>query len=542
LDIAPGTPVAVAVLPSGTVLTWSDGAAVVSDPGEIPPGVRLVWWSARDTAAPLLDAGLRPSACWDLAAVAGLVHGLRRTDPGAIWAAAQGLPEPSVRRGGPDLFDLAGVGAGPVDEDGQLVADWVDGGWAESTETARRWAELALDVHRCQAALLEGRRALLTAYAESAAALLCVEMERDGLPFDAGVAGDLLTAILGARPADAGEETARRRERDARVLVTLPPGTALDLRSPEQVRAVLARIGLDVPDTRSWRLEPHAAASSTVAALLAWRKADRVATTYGWRWLDAHVSDSRLRGVWSVADGGAGRMTAGAGLHNMPAELRPAVRADPGYVFVGADLGQVEPRVLAVVSGDRAFAEAARQDDLYAPVAAKLGVDRPTAKVAVLAAMYGQTSGAAGSALEDMERVYATAMAFLRAAESVGREGGELRTYGGRLLAFARGSDEHEQITLGRGRYARNAMVQGAAAELFKAWAATVRAGLAGTGGRIALCLHDELLLHVPVSESAAAQQLLGDALAQTVSWWAHDSGVRFVADVNAGASWTDVH
>ena len=36
----------------------------------------------------------------------------------------------------------------------------------------------------------------------------------------------------------------------------------------------------------------------------------------------------------------------------MPAEMRPAVVAEPGHVFIRADLGQIEPRVLAAVSGD----------------------------------------------------------------------------------------------------------------------------------------------------------------------------------------------
>jgi len=134
-----------------------------------------------------------------------------------------------------------------------------------------------------------------------------------------------------------------------------------------------------------------------VAALLAWRKAERVATTYGWAWLDRQGGpDGRLRGAWSAADAAAGRMTAQAGLHNLPATFRPVVRAEPGHVLLRADLGQIEPRVLAVVSGDPALTEAAREDDMYAPVAAALSCDRPTAKVAVLAAMYGQTSGAAG--------------------------------------------------------------------------------------------------------------------------------------------------
>ena len=91
-----------------------------------------------------------------------------------------------------------------------------------------------------------------------------------------------------------------------------------------------------------------------------------------------------------------------------------------------------------------------------------------------------------------MERAYPQALRCLRAAEAVGLAGGELRTWGGRLLRFPGGSGP------GAGRYARNAVVQGAAAELFKVWAVTVRAGLAALGGEIVLCLHDELLLQVP--------------------------------------------
>jgi DNA polymerase I len=322
------------------------------------------------------------------------------------------------------------------------------------------------------------------------------------------------------------------------------PGSPVDLRNPAQVREMLLRIGLDLPDTRSWRLEPHAASLPPVAALLAWRKAERVATTYGWSWLDDNVgSDGRLRGSWSPAEG-AGRMAASGALHNMPAELRSAVRSDDGWVLVRADLGQVEPRVLAVVSDDGALAEAARAADMYAPVAAALGCDRPTAKIAVLAAMYGQTSGAAGAALRDMDRTYPQAMSYLRTAEQAGRDGTDVRTYGGRLLRLARTGDDERFPASAWGRFARNAMVQGAAAELFKAWAGTVRAGLASIGGdgRIVLCLHDELLVHVPADYAEATTDLLRSALDATAHWWAAGSGVRFVADVSVAQSWAAAH
>ena len=81
--------------------------------------------------------------------------------------------------------------------------------------------------------------------------------------------------------------------------------------------------------------------------------------------------------------------------------------------------------MLAAVSGDAAFAAATRADDLYAPVAAALGVDRPVAKIAVLAAMYGQRSGAAGEALKGLERAYPVAMGYLDARVCRGRRGAQ---------------------------------------------------------------------------------------------------------------------
>ena len=229
----------------------------------------------------------------------------------------------------------------------------------------------------------------------------------------------------------------RARRADA-VLAHAPNGGPVDLRSPAQVKALLRRIGVDLPDTRAWRLRSLAGSHPLIDALLEWRKAERIATTYGYTWLDEHLRDGRLRGAWTGSDGAAGRMTASAGLHNMPAELRTAVRAEPGHVLVRADLGQIEPRVLAAISGDRRLARASAEDDMYAPVAAELDVDRATAKVAVLGAMYGQTTGHGARALRRLHETYPVAMALLEGADRTARQGKDLRTYGGRLIRMGR--------------------------------------------------------------------------------------------------------
>jgi hypothetical protein len=131
------------------------------------------------------------------------------------------------------------------------------------------------------------------------------------------------------------------------------------LRSPSQVKALLGRVGVEVPDTRAWRLRTLRDSNPLIDALLQCRKAERIANTYGYAWLDKHLSsDGRLRGAWTGSDGAAGRMTASGGLHNMPADMRPAVIAEAGHLFVRADLGQIEPRVLAAISRDTALARA----------------------------------------------------------------------------------------------------------------------------------------------------------------------------------------
>ena len=385
-----------------------------------------------------------------------------------------------------------------------------------------------------------GASAVATVRAESTVELLCAELSADGLPMDRDAAEQVLAGFIGPRPRGDAEAAAMRAARDGAVLRHAPAGVTADLRSPVQVRSLLAAAGVEVPDTRAWRLEEFKDTSPLVAALLEWRKAERIATTYGYGWLDESLGpDGRLRGAWTGSDGAAGRMTASNGLHNMPAAIRRAVIAAQGHLFVRADLGQIEPRVLAAVSGDPALALATQADDMYLPVATELGVDRPTAKVAMIAAMYGQTTGHGGVAGRRMRAAYPVAMGYLDSADRAARAGRDLRTYGGRLVRMSGGIASPAR-TAARGRYGRNALVQGAAAELFKMWAVTVRARGPALGARIVLCLHDELLVHVAEEHADAAAALVGDCLAETARRWAPRGDVRFIAETSVVRCWAD--
>ncbi|XVX22080.1 DNA polymerase [Actinomycetota bacterium] len=517
---------------------------------------RWVCWSAASALWPAVRSGLALRRVWDLAEGHRLLAGGWEATPQLVWAAAHGLPRsglPQAPTG--DLFDLVAAPGDQAGSDdlatpaGYLRPDADGDGWLGDDGHLAAYARAALVCQRAQASSLErvSPRGIACATSESAASLLCLELERDGLPIDRAAATSLIAEAAGPRPESEADEREIRRVRDQRVLRHAPGHEGTDLRNPAHVRELLASAGVHVPNTRKWVLEPYRATHPLVAALLDWRRDERIATTYGYHWLDRHVgTDDRLRGAWSACDGAAGRMTAQNGLHNLPAPLRPAVAAAPGYAFVRADLGQIEPRVLAVVSADAEFAAATRADDLYLPVAGQLGVDRPTAKIAVLAAMYGQRSGAAGEALRRLERAYPVAMGFLDRAYAAGLAGRPVRTFGGRLIRLDAAlppdveTADRGRIDSARGRFARNAVIQGAAAELFKAWAATVRATTSDLGAQIVLCLHDELLVHVPVAAAEETAARVERALVDSARRWSGTDAVRFVADTSVVHRWSE--
>ena len=518
---------------------------------------RWVFWSAQADASPLVTRGIHLDRCWDIAEAHRILAGGRDADPALAWATVCRLITSDLpRASGDDLFDFAaehdpgdrGDPESPVRSDGFLRPEAVAGTWQRSAARARAWAGTAVDTAVRQIAALGeiSPRAVSTGQSESAAALLCVELAADGLPVDRPILQRLIEESAGPRPDDEAAALRTRKTRDSAVLSHSPGREPTDLRNPLQVRELLASVGVIVPDTRAWRLEPFRDTHPLVEALLTWRKAERIATTYGWHWLDTNIGpDDRLRGAWTACDGAAGRMTAMNGLHNLPTPLRPAIAAHPGYVFVRSDLGQIEPRVLAAVSGDMDFARATQADDLYAPVGAALKVERPVAKIAVLAAMYGQTSGAAGEALKDLERAYPTAMAYLRRAYDSGVASRAVRTYGGRRIPMWENpvdapADSLSSMIAGRGRFARNAVIQGAAAELFKAWAATVRLTTRHLGARIVLCLHDELLIHVPAQAAGEAAAAVDAALTASARRWTGSSTVRFVSDTSIIGRWSE--
>jgi DNA polymerase I len=458
----------------------------------------------------LLAAGVEVARAHDVELVEGLL-----VAAGGAYGAPHGLAAALARLQGrvpaPDP---------PVADDGPLAL----------FDTAPATDELAdvVAVHAAQQRTLAraGPGMRLLAAAESAGMLVAEEMTAAGLPWRPDVHDRLLVDLLGPRPVLGGPPP--RLAALAAAITAAFGGRALNPDSPAEVLRAFARAGHELRSTRSWELKriDHPA----VAPLLAYKELARLHSAHGWAWLRTWVHDGRFHPEYVVGGVVSGRWASrGGGALQIPRAVRAAVRADPGWRLVVADAAQLEPRVLAALSGDHALAPG--EDDLYTALATReFGGDRVQAKLALLAAMYGQTSGGAGVLLATLRTRFPAAMAYVEDAARAGEEGRLVRSHLGRACPPARSGDEEPAAARARGRFTRNFVVQATAAEWALVLLAELRGLLRTTGSpaRLVFFQHDEVLLHTPAEAAEDTVAAVVAAAATAGRRLFGDSPVRF--------------
>jgi DNA polymerase I len=499
---------------------------------------RWVWASTVEVYPPLLRAGVRVARCHDVELTEALLlgHAGRWGEPRALAAAAArlaGLPPPPD----PPARPACAVG----DEQGALFEAAPA---APVTDALRAVIEVYADQRaRVDATDDPGRFRLLVA-AESAGALVAAEMAQDGLPWRADVHDALLVELLG-EPSPLGGPPRRLVELAGQIAQAFGV-RQIHPESPAEVLRAFSRAGIQLPNTRAWVL--RGVEHPAVPLLLEYKELYRIWTAHGWAWLQAWVRDGRFRAEYVPAGVVSGRWaTRGGGALQIPKVVRRAVVADPGWRFVVADAGQLEPRVLAAVSGDVRLAEAAGSGDLYAALAAEaFDGDRARAKVAMLGAMYGQTGGAAVPALAALRRSYPTAYDYVESAARTGESGGLVRSWLGRTCPgpsigwweMGRGEGDEGEVrsrsaARARGRFTRNFVIQATAAEWALTLLANLRMALRGSAAELVFFQHDEVVVHCPKEETDTVVTALGIAGDQTRRMLFGDTSVRFPLDLS---------
>ncbi|WP_031306937.1 bifunctional 3'-5' exonuclease/DNA polymerase [Brachybacterium muris] len=523
------------VEPSGLLAAVAHREAHAAELGSAPP--RWVWSDAPAWYPGLLASGTRVQRCHDLR----LVHTVLRHSQlvqdkvaAEIRAAEQwdvpvhpGTEQQSV---GATLFDM-------------------DGGSPTRGGVPQR-IEAALEEFDRQQRAIDGSkdpaRLRLLVAAESAGALIAVELQAAGIPWDVAEHDRILTADLGPRPRP-GHTPALMVEVAAQVREALgDPMLSLD--SPVKLLRALHRAGIDVRSTSRWELAEHQ--HPAIQPLLRYKKMARLLTANGWAWMDEWVHEGRYRPVYVPGGVVTGRWaSSGGGALQIPRQLRPALRADPGWRLVSADVSQLEPRVLAAMAGDRAMARAGAGTDLYAGiVAAGVVATRQEAKVGVLGALYGGTAGDSGRIVPRLRRTFPDAMRLVDQAAETGERGGTVSTLLGRSSpppdpawtsaqlhshrpeAGTAEQDRARRSARDRGRFTRNFVVQGTAAEWALSWMAALRLALASFDevpldqaahasgpvfsrrAHLAFFLHDEVIVHAPASQADAAARAIRES------------------------------
>ena len=516
-------------LPAGPVLREPDLAEAVRSRPEV---TRWVWRSTAEVYPRLLAAGVRVERCYDIEDAETLLlgHEGRLGEPHSAAAALARL------RGGPVPPDPPQRSAEPGSQSSLFEPRPVH------VPLEDLLAVYAEQQRRHDATAHPERMRLLTA-SESAGMLVAAEMNRSGLPWSADVHREVLHELLGERYAGGGEP---RRLAELADEVSAAFGRRVRPDLPADVIKAFTQAGIRIKSTRRWEIESldHPA----VKPLIEYKKLYRIWVAHGWSWLQDWVRDGRFRPEYLAGGTVTGRwVTNGGGALQIPKVIRRAVVADPGWRLVVADADQMEPRVLAAISRDPGLMEVAgRESDLYQSVSDKaFSGDRAQAKLAVLGAVYGQTSGDGLKNLAALRRRFPKAVAYVDDAARAGEEGRLVRTWLGRTCPPAAGASDAateeagipqddaldgtepatgsaadqgwvpgyaSSNTRARGRFARNFVVQGSAADWALLVLAALRRTCADLEAELVFFQHDEVIVHCPAKEAETVVAAIRDA------------------------------
>lgn len=350
-------------------------------------------------------------------------------------------------------------------------------------------------------------------------------------------------------------------------------GGEVNLRSVPQLRELLFE-KLALPVLRSTKTGPSTdeAVLSQLAAeghavprlILEHRELDKLNSTYVLKLPEMVDPDTgRIHTRLNQTVAATGRLSSSdPNLQNIPIrsalgrEIRRGFVAAPEAVLLSADYSQVELRVMAHLSGDPAFVEAFRADrDIHRETAALIfgvssdsvtGDMRAQAKTINFATLYGQgpvaLAGQLGISRQDaadfirtyFER-FAGVSAYLDTMKEQARERGFVETLLGRRRYIPEIRSQNPGIRGFGERTAANSPIQGTAADLIKLAMIRIDDRLSGSGGRLLLQVHDELLLEVPEAELSAVSTAVREEMEEAI-----DLDVPLRVDMGSGKTWYD--
>jgi DNA polymerase-1 len=386
-------------------------------------------------------------------------------------------------------------------------------------------------------------------------------MERWGVRLDTDALGAIRTDIA-------------QRAFDGERLCHELAGREFKVNSPKEVGDLLfGELGLPPSKktaTGTWStdsqvLESLAELHPLPAAILEHRMLQKLEGTYLAKLPQYVAPDGRIHTTLNQSGAATGRLSsADPNLQNIPIRtfegrrIRQAFVAEPGFSLLSFDYSQVELRILAHYCGSPALQRSFQQgEDIHrrtasevwgVPMAQVTPEQRSAAKAINFGLLYGMSAFRLSRDLQ-IERAEAerymkdyfgrmpeVAEWIAETHRQCAEEGFVTTLFGRRRLIpeiFSKNFNERSQGE----REAVNTRVQGTAADVIKR--AMVRADLAlqGTGARMILQVHDELLIEAPEGEGEAIVPRVVEAMTG-----AAQLSVPLAVNWGAGRTWSEAH
>ncbi len=349
-------------------------------------------------------------------------------------------------------------------------------------------------------------------------------------------------------------------------------GEEFNVNSPQQLGKVLFdRLGLPPQkktktgySTDAATLERLRGEHPVVEHLLAYREVEKLRSTYG-EGLPAEVDPvtGRIHATFNQTVARTGRLSSDApNLHNIPVRtetgraFRKVFVPEPGTELLIADYNQIELRCIAHLADDPGLVAAfeAREDIHTATASRVFGVPaaevdtelRSRAKMVSYGLAYGMEAYGLGQRLsiptEEAQVIldayfgaFPAVRDYMDAAVARARELGYTETLFGRRRPIPELRADNFRVRQAGERQAKNAGIQGLAADIFKVALVNIDGALEAGGmrSRLILQVHDEVILEVPEPEHAAAAELVRHEMST-----ACDLRVPLLVDLAFGATW----
>lgn len=350
-------------------------------------------------------------------------------------------------------------------------------------------------------------------------------------------------------------------------------GYEFNLNSPKQLGvALFEKLGLPAKkktksgySTNAEVLESLRYAHPAVGLLLEYRKLTKLKSTYADGLRECVAEDGRIHSTFNQTEARTGRISSlEPNLQNIPVRtaegrrLRGYFTAPEGRVLCDADYSQIELRVLASIANDKNMIEAFRSGtDIHTVTASQvfgLPVDmvtqelRSRAKAVNFGIVYGigafslskdigVTRAEADSYIKNYLATYPSVAAYMEKTIEDARNNGFVTTLYGRRRRLPELSSSNGNLRAFGERAARNAPIQGTAADIIKLAMIRVFEKLKTDvpDAKLILQVHDELIVECDEKDSERVCRLLENEMEN-----AAELAVKLTADAHSGKTWLE--